>query len=106
MRTSGKLGACTRGGGTSPPIARAGESIELRSLLGFNSNPAWSENPAYCATPRFGSCTRVVGLFLRSSARQLAVGLSLSAVLAIVVLVVISQGFSIGAGEVAMIGLP
>jgi predicted permease len=46
----------------------------------------------------------VVGLFLRHSARQLAVGLSLSAVLSIVVLVVISQGFSIGAGEVAMIG--
>jgi hypothetical protein len=46
----------------------------------------------------------VVGLFLRHSARQLAVGLSLSAALSIVVLVVISQGFSIGAGEVAMIG--
>jgi predicted permease len=46
----------------------------------------------------------VVGLFLRHSARQLAVGLALSAVLSIVVLVVISQGFSIGAGEVALIG--
>jgi hypothetical protein len=34
----------------------------------------------------------------------LAVGLALSAVLSIVVLVVISQGFSIGAGEVALIG--
>jgi predicted permease len=50
------------------------------------------------------SNSSVVGLFLRHSARQLAVGLSLSAALSIVVLVVISQGFSIGAGEVAMIG--
>ena len=46
----------------------------------------------------------VVGLFLRHSARQLAVGLSLSAVLSIVVLAVISQGFSISAGEAALIG--
>jgi hypothetical protein len=46
----------------------------------------------------------VLGLFLKHSVRQLAVGLSLSALLAIAVLAVVSQGFSVGAGELALIG--
>jgi predicted permease len=46
----------------------------------------------------------VIGLFVRQSARQLTIGLSLSALLSVAVLVVIRQGFSIGAGEIALIG--
>ena len=47
----------------------------------------------------------VIGLFVKQSARQLAVGLSLSALLSIAVLAVIRQGFSIGAGELALMGV-
>jgi len=42
--------------------------------------------------------------FVRQSARQLAVGLALSALLSVGALVAIRQSFSIGAGEIAAIG--
>jgi hypothetical protein len=46
----------------------------------------------------------VVGLFVKQSARQLAIGLSLSVLLSVAVLAAISQAFAIGLGEVAVIG--
>ena len=46
----------------------------------------------------------VVALFVRQSARQLAVGLALSALLSVGALVAIRQSFSIGAGEITAIG--
>jgi ABC-type lipoprotein release transport system permease subunit len=46
----------------------------------------------------------VIALFVRQSARQLTIGLSLSALLSIVVLAVIRQRFVIGAGELAALG--
>ena len=46
----------------------------------------------------------VIGLFVKQSARQLAVGLSLSALVSVAVLAAIRQGFSIGVGEIALMG--
>jgi hypothetical protein len=43
----------------------------------------------------------VIGLFVKQSARQLTIGLSVSALLSVAVLVVIRQTFAIGAGELA-----
>ncbi len=66
-----------------------------------------SRDIAECARDacRVVSNGSVIALVLWYSARQLAVGLSLSAVLSLAVLVVISQGFSIGAGELALLGV-
>jgi predicted permease len=47
----------------------------------------------------------VIGLFIKQSARQLTIGLSLSALLSVAVLAVIRQAFSIGAGELALMGV-
>jgi hypothetical protein len=41
--------------GTGGRLHVAGESFELRPLLGLYANPRCSENPAYCATPFLGS---------------------------------------------------
>ena len=46
----------------------------------------------------------VIGLFVKQSARQLAVGLGLSVLLSVGALVAIRQSFSIGVGEIAVIG--
>jgi ABC-type antimicrobial peptide transport system permease subunit len=46
----------------------------------------------------------VIGLFVKQSARQLTIGLSISALLSVAVLVVIRQSFSIGVGDLAAIG--
>ena len=79
--------------------------LAITGIYGMSSNSVVLRRREIGLRRALGASNRsVIGLFLRHSARQLAVGLSLSALLSIVVLVVISQGFSIGAGEVAMIG--
>jgi ABC-type antimicrobial peptide transport system permease subunit len=79
--------------------------LAITGIYGMSSNSVVLRTREIGLRRALGASNRsVVGLFLRHSARQLAVGLSLSAVLSIVVLAIISQGFSIGAGEVALIG--
>jgi ABC-type antimicrobial peptide transport system permease subunit len=79
--------------------------LAITGIYGMSSNAVILRTREIGLRRALGASNRsVVGLFLRHSARQLAVGLSLSAVLSVAVLVAISQGFSIGAGDVALIG--
>jgi hypothetical protein len=76
--------------------------LAITGIYGMNSNAVvlrTHERRALGATNR-----GVVALFVKQSARQLAIGLSLSVLLSIAVLAIISQGFSIGFGAIAVIG--
>jgi hypothetical protein len=80
-------------------------------LLAITGIYAMSSNAVVLRTQEIGlrralgaTNRSVIGLFVKQSARQLTIGLSLSALLSVVVLVVIRQGFSIGLAEIAAIG--
>ena len=79
--------------------------LAITGIYGMSSNAVILRTREIGLRRALGASNRsVVGLFLRHSVRQLAVGLSLSAVLSVAVLLVISQQFSIGGGEIALIG--
>jgi predicted permease len=79
--------------------------LAITGIYGMSSNAVVLRTREIGLRRALGASNRsVIGLFLRHSVRQLAVGLSLSALLSVAVLLVISQGFSIGAGDIALIG--
>jgi ABC-type antimicrobial peptide transport system permease subunit len=80
-------------------------AVLLAGIYGMSSNAVVLRTREIGLRRALGASNRsVLGLFLKHSVRQLAVGLSLSALLAVAVLAVVSQGFSLGAGELASIG--
>jgi ABC-type antimicrobial peptide transport system permease subunit len=79
--------------------------LAITGIYGMSSNAVVLRTREIGLRRALGASNRsVLGLFLKHSVRQLAVGLSLSALLAVAVLAVVSQGFSLGAGELASIG--
>jgi hypothetical protein len=79
--------------------------LAITGIYGMSSNAVVLRTREIGLRRALGASNRsVIGLFLRHSARQLAVGLGFSALLSFVVLLVIRQGFSIGAGALALIG--
>jgi ABC-type antimicrobial peptide transport system permease subunit len=79
--------------------------LAITGIYGMSSNAVVLRTREIGLRRALGASNRsVIGLFLRHSARQLAVGLGLSALLSFVVLLVIRRGFSIGAGALALIG--
>src|SRR6185436_14368431 len=79
--------------------------LAITGIYGMNSNAVVLRRHEIGLRRALGATNAsVIALFVRQSARQLTIGLSLSALLSIVVLAVIRQGFVIGAGELAAIG--
>jgi hypothetical protein len=79
--------------------------LAITGIYGMSANAVVLRTREIGLRRALGASNRsVLGLFLKHSVRQLAVGLSLSALLAVAVLAVVSQGFSIGGGELALIG--
>ena len=78
--------------------------LAITGIYGMNSNAVVLRRHEIGLRRALGATNAsVIALFVRQSARQLTIGLSLSALLSIVVLAVIRQGFVIGAGELAAI---
>jgi predicted permease len=79
--------------------------LAITGIYGMSSNAVILRTREIGLRRALGANNRsVVGLFLRHSARQLTVGLSVSAVLSIALLVAINRAFSVGVGEVALLG--
>lgn len=78
--------------------------LAITGIYGMNSNAIVLRRHEIGLRRALGATNRsVIGLFLKQSARQLTIGLALSAVLSAAVLAVVQQAFSIGAGEIAVI---
>jgi predicted permease len=79
--------------------------LAITGIYGMNSNAVVLRRHEIGLRRALGATNgSVIALFVRQSARQLTIGLSLSALLSIVVLAVIRQRFVIGAGELAALG--
>jgi ABC-type antimicrobial peptide transport system permease subunit len=79
--------------------------LAITGIYGMNSNAVVLRRHEIGLRRALGATDgSVIALFVRQSARQLTIGLSLSALLSIVVLAVIRQSFVIGAAELAALG--
>ncbi len=79
--------------------------LAITGIYGMNSNAVVLRRHEIGLRRALGATNRsVIGLFVKQSARQLTIGLSLSALLSVAVLFFVQQAFSIGAGEIALIG--
>ncbi|HSC14500.1 MAG TPA: ABC transporter permease [Gammaproteobacteria bacterium] len=79
--------------------------LAITGIYGMSSNAVVLRRHEIGLRRTLGATNRgIIALFMKQSARQLTIGLSVSALLSMVVLAVIRQSFAIGAGELASIG--
>lgn len=79
--------------------------LAISGIYGMSSNAVLLRTHEIGLRRALGASNRdVVTIFIAQGARQLAVGLAFSALLSAVVLILVRQGFSIGAGALVLIG--